>query len=77
MAQHQPGNAQGFTDPNRVTEGSVAKSDGSVATPANYDNIAAMDARLLTLGYNQTQLDGMTKNDKVYAIRVNDDPTTL
>lgn len=77
MAQHQPGNNQGFTDPNRGTEGSVAKSDGSVATPANYDSNETMDTRLLALGYTQTQLDSMTNNDKVYAIRLSDDAATV
>ena len=77
MAQHQPGNAQGFTDPNRATAGSEAVSDGSVTTPADYDSNDSLDANLLLAGYTQATLDSMTHNDKVYAVRLADDSTTI
>lgn len=77
MAQHQPGNNQGITDPKRATAGSVSKSDGSVANSAVYDSNEAMDTHLLTKGYTQTQLDSMNNNDKMYAIRLADDATTF
>lgn len=44
-----------------------------LSTPANYDSPAAMDARLLALGYAAGDIRCMTQNDKVYAIRVADD----
>lgn len=80
MATHQPGNAQGFVDKNRSTAGSVAKSNGSVGTPANYDNNTALDARLTAISastYPQSVLDQMTRNDKIYALRLADDATTV
>ena len=75
MATHQLGNAQGFTDKSRAVAG--PDSTGSVATPANYDSQASLDTRLLALGYTQKKLDGMTHNDKVYAVRLNDDAATI
>lgn len=81
MAQHQVGNlSHGFVDKQRSTSKSAAKSNGSVATPANYDNIAALDARLTAISattYTQARLDTMSLNDKVYAVRLADDPNTL
>lgn len=81
MAQHQIGEVEyGAINKGRATAGSVAKSNGDFATPANYDNMAALDARLLAISatsYSQSRLDTMTLNDKIYALRLNDDPTTF
>jgi hypothetical protein len=80
MAQHQVGNAQGVVDKQRATSRSVAKSNNSVTTPANYDNLAAMDARLKVINaayYTDARLDSLTMNDKIYALRVHDDATTF
>lgn len=80
MAQHQIGNAQGVVDKNRSTARSVAKSNGSISTAANYDNVAAMDARLQAINgtyYTNARLDSMTMNDKVYALRLADDAATF
>lgn len=80
MAQHQIGNAQGIVDKKRSTAKSVHKSDGSIATPANYDNMAALDARLTAISattYTQARLDTMTMNDKIYAVRMNDDANSI
>jgi len=82
MAQHQVGSvdADGFTNKQRATAGSVAKSNGNLGTPANYDNMTAIDARLTAISsttFTQSRLDSMTLNDKIYALRVQDDPTTI
>ena len=80
MSQHEWFSPQGFVDKTKATAGSVADSNGSVSTPANYDNNAALDAQLTAISastYTQAVLDSMTRNDKVYAIRLNDDSGTL
>lgn len=75
--QHQPDDVLGFVSKTRATSGSSGKSNESVATPANYTSIAALDARLTTLGYTATQLQTMTRNDKIFALRLKDDAGTL
>ncbi|HEY9658390.1 MAG TPA: hypothetical protein V6C65_08055 [Allocoleopsis sp.] len=80
MAQHEWFSPQGFVDKTKSTAGSVADSNGSVSTPANYDNNSALDARLTAISattYSQKNLDSMTRNDKIYALRLNDDASTL
>lgn len=47
-----------------------------ITLPGNYLDIAAMDARLTAINagvYTQARLNSMTVNDKLYAIRLNDD----
>lgn len=47
---------------------------------AAYEDNDSLDARLTAIDgtlYSQTNLDKMTQNDKVYALRVNDDPGSL
>lgn len=82
MTQHQLGDleASGIVSRARAVAGSVAVNTGMLATPANYTSIAALDARLIAINattYTQAQLDKMTANDKIFAIRLNDDPTTV
>lgn len=77
MAQHQLFNKQNFVDKERAVAGSDAVPGGSVGTPANYDSNTALDTRLLALGYSQATLDKMTQNDKVYAVRLNDDEDSI
>jgi hypothetical protein len=58
----------------------VATASGDIARQVSVSDFvsqANMDTRLLALGYTQAQLDVMTENDKVYAIRVKDDPGGL
>lgn len=46
------------------------------ATPTNYDDIASLRARLTVINgttYTSANLDKMTKNDMIYAVRLNDD----
>lgn len=82
MAQHQVGNleANGIVSRAKAVSGSVAVSSNIFATPANYTSNASLDARLATINagiYTQARLDQMTANDKIYAIRLNDDPLTV
>lgn len=82
MAQHQIGSldSDAVVAKNRATAGSVATNTPVFTTPANYTSIAAIDARLIAINaayYTQAQLDKMTANDKIYAIRLNDDAATI
>ncbi len=81
MAQHMPGDQRlPFVDKTRATAGSVADTSSNVATPANYASNAALDARLNAISattFSQARLDSMTLNDKIYALRLNDDSGTL
>lgn len=81
MPQHQPGDPNlGFVDKTRATAGSVADSSSAVATPANYASETAINARLTAINatlYSAANLDKMTFNDKVYALRLADDSGTL
>lgn len=82
MAQHQVGNleANGIVSRAKAVAGSVAVSGNVFATPANYTSNTSIDARLTAISatiYSQANLDKMTANDKVYALRLNDDLATL
>lgn len=78
---HMPGdNALGFVDRTRSTAGSAADQTSAVGTPANYASESALDARLTAISattYTAERLRNMTMNDKVYAVRVNDDANTI
>lgn len=75
----------GFLDPGFVNvQRAKAKSnigDGNdLTTPASYTSLNALDARLTAINstyYTAARLNAMTANDKVYAVRMNDDPTTV
>ncbi len=78
MPQHQIETfaQNSFVDKRRATAGSAAVSSDGVTTPANFDSIADMDTRLTAISattYSQANLDSMTQNDKLYALRVNDE----
>lgn len=65
--------------PNKSKTGATAHSNNahSLATPANYTDIASLDARLIAINagvYTQARLNSMTVNDKIYAVILNDDP---
>lgn len=47
-----------------------------IGTPANYEDVTALRSRLGTINgalYTAAYLNTMTKNDMVYAVRLNDD----
>lgn len=82
MAQTQIGTLLdvAFVNRARAKAGSVIGNDDDLTTPGNYASIATLDARLQAINagyYTQALLDKMTANDKVYAVRLNDDPTSL
>lgn len=57
---------------------SVATANGDVmktVNPTAYNDNDSLDARLIAIGgiYTQKYVDSMTQNDKMYAIRLNDD----
>ena len=72
LAQVAGLDALGFVDKRR-TQGATS---GSVGTPANYADVGALRSRLNTINstlYSAANLDKMTANDMVYAVRLNDD----
>lgn len=79
MAQHNLKNSpvkMGLSKAH-VIAGSDPKSTQDVTTPANYQSVSDLDTRLLAIGgiYTQAYLDTLTFNDKVYAVKLNDDST--
>ena len=51
-------------------------STSPIATPANYASVSALRTRLAAINgayFTSAMLDTMTKNDMIYALRVNDD----
>lgn len=70
------GNGTGFVD-KRIVQG--ANTDVR-STPANYASHASISARLTAINgtlYSSAKLVQLTYNDKLYALRVNDDPTSI
>jgi hypothetical protein len=61
----------GFVDKRR----DQTTTNTGLTTPANLLSISALRTRLLAIGgyYTATVLDAMTRNDMVYAVRVNDE----
>lgn len=71
MADADIGNL-GFTD-KRHTQG---KTTVNIATPANYVSVSALKTRLTAISgttFTAARLNTMTKNDMLYALRLNDD----
>ena len=69
-----------FVDKRRSTAGSVALSTNSIGTLGNYGGINALRTRLFAISptaYSQANLNAMTANDMVYALRLNDDPLSI
>lgn len=55
-------------------------STSDLATPANYGSINSMRTRLAAANptlYTATELDRMTVNDMIYALRTIDDTTSI
>ncbi len=73
MAQGDLGNTVIDVIDKRKVQGA---STTPLATPANYASVSALRTRLAAINgtlYTATYMDLMTKNDMVYAIRLNDD----
>jgi hypothetical protein len=83
MAQHRVVGAVplNIIDKRRAAAGSTTVGLSTFpATPANYASISALDTRLAAISgtkYTQARLDTMTLNDKVYALRLEDDSATV
>lgn len=76
MAQHQLGPVLDDTWVDKRRSGTAAISTGNITTPANFASISALDARLAAVSgtkYTAPRLQTMTVNDKVYALRVEDE----
>lgn len=72
--------ATGTTTVTFTPAAASATASGDVArqvTVRDYQSHANMDTRLLALNYTQAQIDSMTQNDKVYALRIEDDPGSM
>jgi hypothetical protein len=55
-------------------------SSSGLATPLNYSSISALDTALAAVSgsyYTTARLDQMGVNDKVYALRMHQDATTV
>lgn len=75
---HQVGNIVGFVDKRQApTAKQAAPSNAdNITTPANFADDASLDARLTAISgttYSAAQLAKMTRNDKVFAVRKNDE----
>ncbi len=58
----------------------VATASGDVARLVdlfNFQDEETLDSRLIALGYTQATINAMTQNDKVYAIRLADDSSSI
>lgn len=65
---------------NKNTHSNAGNTAAAVATPANYASVTALRSRLATINagyYTAAKLNQMTLNDMVYAVRLNDDSTTI
>lgn len=82
MTQHQqrPANKVAFVAKSRAVANSAAVTTDSLGTPGNYTDMASLDTRLTAIdsnAYSAANLETMTLNDKIYALRINDDSGTL
>jgi hypothetical protein len=69
----------GFVNANYVPATSTPNG-AFLATPLNYTSISALRTRLAAINgalYTSAMLDIMSVNDMVYALRMNDDKTTI
>jgi hypothetical protein len=72
MADTERENAIGFVDKRRLQSDSAS----GLSNVANYGSVSALRTRLTAINagyYTAARLNQMTKNDMVYAVRVNDD----
>jgi len=76
----QIGNIVKFVDARESTAAASNNNADQIATPANYADEAALDARLTAISvttYTVTRLQHMTRNDKVFAVRSSDDAASI
>lgn len=78
MADAQVGNQLRYVD-KRQTQG-VNTNSFNGTTTTNTKDIAALKARLTAISavsYSPARLANMTENDMIYAVRLNDDLTSI
>jgi hypothetical protein len=71
-----PGGPLGFVDKRRTQ----TTTDTGITTPANLLSESALDTRLTAISstsYSAARLLDMTRNDKIYAVRLNDESTGI
>lgn len=74
MANNDVGNVFGFVDKRKATL--AGDGSASVTTPLNYTSINALRTRLAAANgalYTAAELNAMTENDMIYALRTIDD----
>ncbi len=79
MAQNQLRSMNSVKFASRLRTTGPTAND-SVGTPANYSDMAALDARLQAISgttYTNAMLEIMSLNDKIYALRLNDDASSI
>jgi hypothetical protein len=79
MANAMVGPAETDVLDKRRTQSATANT-WPTSSAANYYDIAAMRTRLAAISataYSTTNLDAMTMNDMIYALRINDDSAGL
>jgi hypothetical protein len=74
VANVETENSKGFTDKRRLP--AAAARPGTATTAVSYNDVATLRTRLQAINgayYTTARLDGLTKNDMVYAVRLADD----
>lgn len=76
MANAQLGVVRSVVDKRQVQVGPTPLLTQPIATPANYASVSTLRTRLAAISataYSAANLDAMTVNDMIYALRLNDD----
>ena len=76
MANGQLGVVRTVVDKRQVQTGPTPPTTQPIATPANYASVSTLRTRLTAISataYSAVNLDAMTVNDMIYALRLNDD----
>ena len=78
MADTDTENVFGVVDKRRNNKGQNTAQ--LLTTPNNYDDVDSLRTRLTAISsttFTTARLNGMTKNDMVYAVRLSDDATGI
>jgi hypothetical protein len=76
----QKGNLVGFVDARESPASAANNNSAQIADERTYGDEASLDARLTAISattYTVARLQQMTRNDKVYAVRVSDDAASI
>ncbi len=80
MANMVGTSTDGLTFANRIRSTAGGTNSSNINTPANYASMSSLDARLTAINaayYTPARLETLSMNDKVFAVRLNDDPNTI